>query len=142
MSGFLLRALAFCKDIALPFILKNIKPLLIAAAVATVMFFVTGFFVLREKLHDTEAELERAKAQVAQLEKDVKDITSTHIDLAKKNEELRHKSDELAQQLERRGKKSISELAKKKAKLVENALNNGTDKALRCIEVMSEGGDC
>lgn len=128
-------------EIAL-FLKNNLKPILIAIAGATILFFIAGFFIVREKLHDTEDLLAQARIQIENLKKDVSEITKAHIEVAKTAEEYRKKSTDLSKQLERRGKKPISELARKHAKLVEKAINSGTKKALDCMEVVSSGGDC
>lgn len=134
MVSFLISAFGFIKN--------NVVPLLIATAVSVFLFFVISFFIVRGKLHDAEAELALTKLRIVQLEKDVKDITKTHIDLSHQVDEYKQKSDDLARQLERRGKKSISELARKKAKLVEKAINRGTEQVLKCVEIITNGGDC
>jgi septal ring factor EnvC (AmiA/AmiB activator) len=127
---------------ALNFVRVNLVPILISIGLAVFLFFVVGFFVVRGKLHDTEAELALAKTRLAQLEKDVKEITQTHVELARQVDNYKRKSDALAEKLERRGNRSISEMAKRHAKLVEKAINRGTEDALRCAEVISNGGDC
>lgn len=134
MVSFLLGAFSFFKN--------NVVPILIAAGVSVFLFFVVAFFVVRGKLHATEEELALTKSKLVQLEKDVKDITKTHVDLSHQVEEYRKKSDDLARQLERRGKLPISELARRKAKLVEKAINRGTEQVLKCVEIISNGGDC
>jgi septal ring factor EnvC (AmiA/AmiB activator) len=43
---------------------------------------------------------------------------------------------------ENRKKKSLEELATKKTRLVQNAVNKATKRAFECFETISEGGDC
>lgn len=131
------------------FVKNNFKLVLGTAAFLAVSFFVFRYTLLQEKLRTTEAKLAQAQTQLAetqrqleQMRKDVRDISKAHNDLTKIVEEAQKKNDDLRAQLERRGKKSITELAKKKRTLVQKALNNGTDKALKCLEVVSSGGDC
>lgn len=134
MVSLILYVVDFCKT--------NLKPLLISLGVGIVLFFIVGFFTVRDKLHNTEAQLAATKARLSQIEDDVKRITQTHVEMAKQVEQYREKSDALAKQLERRGKKSISELSRRHAKLVEKAINKGTEKVFKCVEVISSGGDC
>lgn len=43
---------------------------------------------------------------------------------------------------ENQKKKSLEELAIKKSKLVQNAVNKATKRVFECFETLSEGGDC
>lgn len=134
MISFLIGAFSFFKS--------NIVPILVAIGASVFLFFVVGFFIVRGKLHDTERELEQTKKRLTQLESDVEGITKTHVELAHEVDMYRKRSDALAKELERRGKRSISELARKHAKLVEKAINRGTERVLKCVEIISSGGDC
>lgn len=127
---------------AASFIGSNLRLILISAAVIAISYFVIGFFNLRSELSDTKAKLVLSEAKTAQLEKDFADSNKIRDDLAKQKADLDKKTAELMDKLNREGKKSISELAVKHAKLVEKAINNGTEKALRCLETVSRGGNC
>lgn len=124
---------------AYTFIVTNIKAILIASAVIVVMYFVIGFFNLRNQLLATKRELEAAKAQVEQLQKDVTAISHARDDLSKKTQELEKDRRELTEKLIGH---DIGKLAKRHSRLIEKAVNGGTDKALRCIEAISRGEDC
>jgi septation ring formation regulator EzrA len=134
MWSLIIKGLILLKD--------NLVPILISIGVGIVLFFVVGFFSFRQKLHEAEQKLTMAETQITQLKRDIQEITSAHVDISKDAEQYRKKSQELAKRLERRGKKPISELARKRAKLVEKAINSGTKKALECMETISRGGVC
>lgn len=127
---------------AASFVGANLRIILITAAVATVGYFIIGFFNLRAELSDTQHQLALSQAKALQLEKDIADSNQIRDDLAKQKAELDKKTADLVNQLNRNGKKSISELAIKHSKLIEKAINNGTEKALKCLEIVSRGGNC
>lgn len=127
---------------AASFVGSNLRLVLISAAVIAIGYFVIGFFNLRSELSDTQAQLALSQARAMQLEKDIAASNQIRDDLAKQKAELDKKTTDLINQLNRNGKKSISELAVKHSKLIEKAVNNGTEKALKCLEIVSRGGTC
>jgi cell division protein FtsL len=134
----LLRALGYATN-AFTFVTTNLKVILITAATVTILYFVVGFFNLRSELARTQEELQRSKAQVEQLQKDIQDITAARDDLSKKTRELEETKRELTEKLM---KHDLSKMSQRHSKLVEKAINEGTDKTLKCFEAVSRGGDC
>jgi hypothetical protein len=59
--------------------------------------------------------------------------------LTKKAVELEKERRELAEKLM---KHDLSKMAKRHSKLVEKAINGGTEKTLKCFESVSRGGGC
>jgi predicted nuclease with TOPRIM domain len=121
---------------------NNLKLITIVALILTFLYFAVGFYVVRSQRDNLQGELENSKKKITQLEKDIKDITKAHVDLSKHSEELKKKKEDLVERLERPGKKSITELARAKPNLVEKAINAGTAKILKCVEIVTSGGDC
>ena len=120
---------------AFGFIVQNIKYILIGIA----CLFVVAFFWERRALKNVQAELSQSQAQVVQLKKDVAAIVVAHDKLAAQAAELNQKTVDLTNKLK---KHELSKLAATKPKLVEKAINDGTAKALKCLELSSSGGKC
>lgn len=121
---------------------KYVRLLLILACCLGLVGFVFRYMAIKEKLKTTEFQLAQAQVQLENVKKDVQQISQTHVEILKAADESRKRADDLERQLERRGKKSISQLANKKAKLVEEAINSGSKRSLKCLESVSAGGDC
>jgi hypothetical protein len=121
------------------FIVTNIKAIVIALATITVLYFVIGFFNLRNELAATKRDLAEAQAHVAQLKRDVEDISSARDDLSKKSQELEKQRRELAEKLI---KHDLSKIARRHPRMVEKAVNNGTEKVFKCFESVTRGGGC
>jgi uncharacterized membrane protein YciS (DUF1049 family) len=124
------------------FVKNNYKLVGVVTVLLIILYFIVGFYILRDQRDDLRVKLLASEKKVAQLEKDIVDITNAHIELAKQSEELRKKKDELIESLNRPGKKSLTELARAKPGLVEKAINSGTEKILKCVEIVTSGGDC
>lgn len=134
----LLKVLGYATN-AYTFVLTNIKTLLIVSGTLTVLYFVVGFFNLRHEVANAKRELAVANAQVEQLERDVKDIAAARDDLSKKARELEEASKKLTEKLMQH---DLSKLSQRHSKLVEKAVNGGTEKALKCFEAITRGGGC
>jgi predicted nuclease with TOPRIM domain len=124
---------------AYTFVVTNIKTLLIVSASVAILYFVIGFFNLRNELAETKRVLAAVRAHAEQLEKDVRDISSARDELTQKARELEAQRRELTDKLMRH---NLSKMSERHSKLVEKAVNGGTEKALRCFESITRGGGC
>ncbi len=134
----LLKALGYTTN-AYTFVVTNVKVIAVSLLAVTILYFVIGFYNLRGELARAKDELQRANARVEQLQRDISDISSARDDLTKKAVELEKERRELAEKLM---KHDLSKMAKRHSKLVEKAINGGTEKTLKCFESVSRGGGC
>lgn len=124
-------------------LVKNNLQLIATLAVCAVVLYVTvSYFVLKKRLEIAESQLQESRAAVQQMKLDIVDISKSHIELAAIAKDYQNKKELVSNKLERRGKKSLGELASKKAGLVQKAINSGSNKAMKCLETVSAGGDC
>jgi predicted nuclease with TOPRIM domain len=120
----------------------------IISAVLGVYFYIGHLQSSNEILRQNNAKLEASnQAQqetIKKIQEDHAAIIKAKDTLAEKLDELKKERTELVDQLDRESKKkkSIEELARKKSKLVEKAINNGTAEALKCFETLSVDGKC
>lgn len=124
---------------AYTFITTNIRAILVVSITLVVAYFVVGFFNLRNELAVARRELSEAKAHVDQLKRDVEDISTARDDLSKRAQELDKERRDLAEKLIRH---DMSKLARRHPKLVEKAINEGTEKVFKCFETVTRGGGC
>ena len=121
------------------FVTTNLRAILTASAALAVIYFVVGFYNLRNELAEAKRELNAANSHVQQLKKDVQDISTARDGLSQKASELEKGRRELAEKLM---KHDMSKLARRHSKLVEKAVNQGTEKTFKCFESISRGGGC
>lgn len=113
-----------------------------------VYFYISHLRAENNRLIQDNASLKNA---VKMQEETIKGLQEDHTKIIKSKDQLNEKVVELQKEKvdlidklnrESKNKKSIEELARKKTKLVEKAVNNGTAKALECFELLSENKEC
>lgn len=89
-------------------------------------------------------EVEEQKRAIQTLKQNYENLVKTKDDLSREIEDIRRAEQEEIDRIsrEQHNKKSLEELALKKSKLVENAVNRATQNVFRCFEIISLGGDC
>jgi Skp family chaperone for outer membrane proteins len=89
-------------------------------------------------------EVEAQKRVIQTLKQNYENLVKTKDDLSREIDDIRRKEQEEIDKIsrEQNNKKSLEELALKKSKLVENAVNRATQNVLQCFEIISLGGDC
>lgn len=92
---------------------------------------------LSRQLEEQAKKLEALTKNYQEIIK-AKDELSTEVERLKV--ELREEEEKIYREID--NKKSLEELAEKKAKLVEKAINRATQNVFDCFEVISLGGDC
>ena len=97
----------------------------------------------KDKAHLQEV-IEEQKRQIETIKKNYEELIRTKDELSREIEDIRQKEQEAIEKIlrEERDKKSLEELALKKSKLVENAVNRATQNVFECFEIISLGGDC
>lgn len=88
--------------------------------------------------------VEEQKRQIETIKKNYEELIKTKDDLSREIEDIKRKEQEEIDKIRReeRDKKTLEELALKKSKLVENAVNRATQNVFECFEIISLGGDC
>jgi septal ring factor EnvC (AmiA/AmiB activator) len=88
--------------------------------------------------------IEQQKKAIESIKTDYKKIIAAKEELAQEIKNTQTEVEELREKLYREnlGKKPLEELATKKTSLIEKKINKATEEALRCIELLTRGGDC
>jgi septal ring factor EnvC (AmiA/AmiB activator) len=89
-------------------------------------------------------EIEEQKKITETLKQNYENLVNTKDDLARELDAIRKQEQEAIDKLNREQfkKRSLEELAIKKSRLVENAVNRATQSVFDCFEIISLGGDC
>lgn len=89
-------------------------------------------------------ELEEQKKIAETLKQNYENLVRTKDDLSREIQDIRRQEQEAIDRLNREQfkKRSLEELALKKSRLVENAVNRATQNVFQCFEIISLGGDC
>lgn len=89
-------------------------------------------------------EVEEQKRAIERIKQNYENLIKTKDDLAREIDDIRRKEQEEIDRIhrEQQNKRSLEELAIKKSKLVENAVNRATQNVFQCFEIISLGGDC
>ena len=137
------------------FILKKIWDNRILVGIGACAVIVLAFYVYHLRATNTINTLttenqrlkdmfEQQRQAMEKMREDFGKIIVIRDQLSKEIQTAKQETEELRDKLfrENKGKKSLEELATKKTKLVENAVNRGTEKVLRCFELISEGQSC
>jgi len=124
-------------------------------AIVTFLFLVLSFYTYHlyasariESLQRDNAELAKTiseqQRQIDTLRGNYESIVKAKDELYTEVQQIKEKQQAEEEKLyrERKKKKSLEELAIKKSRLVQNAVNKATKKAFECFETISEGGDC
>lgn len=126
---------------------------LAAAAVLIFLFLVFYIYYLRsshrietlirenEQLQQT---IEQQKRAIESIKQDYAKIVEIRDELNQKIVETQKDTEELRKKLyrENEGKKSLEQLATKKTNLIQKLVNRGTEKALKCLELITEDKEC
>lgn len=124
------------------------KWVLIGIASAGLFFYVQHLRSANEELRNDKAALEVSvetqKETIKQILEDHKDITEAKTKIQEKVAKLEESSRKLEETLyrERRRKKSLEELAIKRASLIQKLINKATQKQFDCFELISQGKEC
>lgn len=99
---------------------------------------------LRNENKANSVVIQEQRKTITQIEKDYKTIISSKEEVVKEVKKLQETNKELQEKLyrENQGKKSLGEIARKKAKTVERLVNAATEDVIRCFELISEGKEC
>lgn len=84
------------------------------------------------------------KRTIENIKTDYNKIIVAKDELAREIKQTQTEVEELREKLfrENLGKKPLEELATKKTTLIEKKINKATEKEFRCIEKLTQGGDC
>lgn len=123
--------------------------------VITVLFFLlscyTYYLYTSKKIESLQTQNENLSRQVEEQERRIEELTKNYEEVIKAKEQLSKEIDTIKEDLRKEeekiyremdNKKSLEELAQKKSKLVENAINRATQNVFDCFEIISRGGDC
>lgn len=88
--------------------------------------------------------VEDQKRQIETIKKNYENLIKAKDQLQREIDDIRRQEQEEIDKIQReeRNKKSLEELALKKSKLVERAINRATQNVFQCFEIISLGGDC
>jgi len=88
--------------------------------------------------------IQQQQRQIEIIQKNYEQIVRAKDELFEEVEKIKQtqKNEEEKIFRENQKKKSLEELAIKKSKLVQNAVNKATQRAFECFETLSEGGNC
>ena len=88
--------------------------------------------------------VEQQKQAIEQIQRDYKEVIRSREELSTEIQATQTEIQELREKLfrENLGKKPLEELATKKTTLIEKKINKATKEVFRCLEILSEGGDC
>lgn len=91
-----------------------------------------------------ELVIEQQKKAIENIKSDYNKIIDAKDELAKEIKQTQTEVEELREKLFRENldKKPLEELATKKTTLIEKKINKATEKEFRCIEKLTQGGDC
>lgn len=141
--------------ISLLLILKQLWENKFVIALAALFAVIFAFYAYREhatsKIDSLNRDNQQLQKTIEEQQKKIEIISQNYEliiksrdELTKQIEQSQKDIDELREKLNRedKGKKSLGELARKKPKLVENAINKATQKEIECFEILSRGGDC
>jgi len=114
-------------------------------------FLYIKFSLMQRHIEDLESEIraktsviETQKTTIKNIKKDYESIIKSQSEMRDEVEKLRDSNEDLKKKLyrENEGKKPIGELARKKAKLIENIINNASEEVWDCFESISRGDEC
>lgn len=127
----------------------------VLVGIGTFVFVVASFYIYYlqsshkiETLSRDNAELqlviEQQKRTIENIKTDYNKIIAAKDELAREIKQTQTEVEELREKLfrENLGKKPLEELATKKTSLIERKINKATEKEFRCIEKLTQGGDC
>lgn len=99
---------------------------------------------LEAKLEESKHVIEKARLAVISMQELYESVLAKKSELDVLNNSLYEKNRKLEDTLnrERVGKRKLEELARKKSKLVEKAINNGTFQTMKCFELLTRGEEC
>ena len=121
-----------------------IKWTLIVSTVLGLYFYIGHLRAENQRLEANniilQSSLEQEKQTLLQVKKDHEDVIKAKDDLVKKNQDLEKERRKLEDTLN--GKISLDVLADRKTKLVQDAVNKGTGKVLKCFESISDNKGC
>lgn len=88
--------------------------------------------------------VEQQKQAIEQIQRDYKEVIRSREELSTEIQATQTEIQELREKLfrENLGKKPLEELATKKTTLIEKKINKATKEVFRCLEILSEGGNC
>lgn len=89
---------------------------------------------LNKNIATTKSALEQSEAAIESIKTS---LDKRDTELERVNREFSRAREQIRSLEERLSKHEIGALAESKPKLVENAINNATDKAFRCFEILS-----
>lgn len=100
--------------------------------------------LLRKDNERLVREIDEQRKIISTLKQNYENLVKTKDDLEREIDDIRKREQEEIDKLERENfkKRSLEELALKKSRLVENAVNRATQNVFRCFEIISLGGDC
>lgn len=127
----------------------------VLVAIGTFAFVLVSFYIyhlhashkieaLTRENAQLELVIEQQKKAIESIKTDYNKIIVAKDDLANEIKKTQTEVEELREKLfrENLGKKPLEELATKKTSLIEKKINKATEKEFRCIEKLTQGGDC
>lgn len=127
----------------------------VLVGIGTFAFLVVSFYIYYlqashkiDTLSRDNAELQLViayqKRTIENIKTDYNKIIVAKDELAREIKQTQTEVEELREKLfrENLGKKPLEELATKKTTLIEKKINKATEKEFRCIEKLTQGGDC
>lgn len=127
----------------------------IVVAIGSFVILVFSFYVyytisqnridtLTRQRDELERVVEQQKKAIEQIQKDYTQVIQSKDELTKQIQDTQTEVQELKEKLfrENLGKKPLEELATKKTTLIEKKINKATEDVFRCLELLTQGGDC
>ena len=127
----------------------------IVVAIGSFVILVFSFYVyytisqnridtLTRQRDELERVVDQQKKAIEQIQKDYTQVIQSKDELTKQIQDTQTEVQELKEKLfrENLGKKPLEELATKKTTLIEKRINKATEDVFRCLELLTQGGDC
>jgi len=127
----------------------------IVVAIGSFVILVFSFYVyytisqnridtLTRQRDELERVVEQQKKAIEQIQKDYTQVIQSKDELTKQIQDTQTEVQELKEKLfrENLGKKPLEELATKKTTLIEKKINKAIEDVFRCLELLTQGGDC
>jgi septal ring factor EnvC (AmiA/AmiB activator) len=119
--------------------------------VALVTLFFVYYKITEHKIDSLTREnavlentVKQQKLAIEQIQKDYTEVIEAKEQLSQDIQKTQIEVQELREKLfrENLGKKPLEELATKKTSLIEKKINKATQEVFKCLELLTEGGDC
>lgn len=123
-------------------IIKIVAILAIVVIIASGLYYVTGLradiATLKGNNEKLEDGIKKQELYIQQMENDIKEIKNINAELDKEKQRQQQEIQSLSDKFNYSAngqKRDLGEIANKKPKSVQRAINNGTKNAIRCLEL-------